>query len=152
MRARAWNSRRWHFGYPAKVTRPAGQQPQGDIGRRLWRVAGWGALSTLAVFGAGLARERVWLGSTDQTALAHVGADVQNEFAALTRSLATTAQQLARQPGLTGTGPSDVARTRALFDLAARLLAASRPSLDAVSVYDSTGRPIAWLIVRLGRK
>ncbi len=105
-RARAWNSRLWHFGYPAKVTRPAGQQPQGDIGRRLWRVAGWGALSTLVVV-----RRRPGASSgcgwdpTDQTALAHVGADVQNEFAALTRSLATTAQQLARQPGLTGNWP-----------------------------------------------
>ena len=141
-------STRWHFGYSAKVTRPAGlhvvRPPQGDIRRRLWRVAGWGALSTLLVFGVGLALERLWLGPTDQTALAHVAADVQDEFAGLTRSLATTAQQLARQPDLTGAGSGDVARTRALFDLAARLLTASRPSLDAVSVYDSGGRPVAW--------
>ncbi len=120
------------------------QPPQGDIRRRLWRVAGWGAIATLLVCGVGLALERLWLGPTDQTALAHVATDVQDEFASLTRSLATTAQQLARQPDLTGGGPTDVARTRALFDLAARLLTASRPSLDAVSVYDSAGRPVAW--------
>ena len=107
-------------------------------------MAGWGALSTLLVFGAGLALERLWLGPTDQTALAHVAADVQDEFAGLTRSLATTAQQLARDRHLAAAGPADVARTRALFDLAARLLAASHPSLDAVSVYDSAGRPVAW--------
>ena len=74
-----------HFGYSAKVTRPAGlhvvRPPQGDIRRRLWRVAGWGALATLLVFGVGLALERLWLGPTDQTALAHVAADVQDEFA-----------------------------------------------------------------------
>ena len=66
--------------------------------RRLRRVAGWGALATLLVLGVGLALERLWLGPTDQTALAHVAADTQDEFAGLTRSLATTAQQLAREP------------------------------------------------------
>ena len=107
-------------------------------------MAGWGALATLVVFGAGAALEALWLGSTDQTALAHVAADVQDKFAGLTRSLSTTAQQLARDRHLTAAGPVDVARTRALFDMAARLLAASHPSLDAVSVYDASGRPLAW--------
>ena len=118
--------------------------PHGDIRRRLRRVAGWGALATLVVVGVGLALERLWLGPSDQTALAHVAADTQDEFAGLTRSLATTAQQLARDRQLTGSGPADVARTRALFDMAARLLAASHPTLDAVSVYDTAGRPVAW--------
>ena len=118
--------------------------PPGDVRRRLRRVAGWGLLSTAVVLGVGLALERLWLGPTDQTALAHVAADTQDAFAGLTRSLATTAQQLAREGQMTGAGPADVARTRALFDLAARLLAASRPAVDALSVYDGAGRPVAW--------
>ncbi len=101
-------------------------------------------MSTLLLFGAGLAIERLRLGPSDQTALAHVAADVQDDFAGLARSLATTAQQLARDRHLRADGPPNVARTRALFDLSARLLASSRPALDAVSVYDTGGRPVAW--------
>ena len=106
------------------------------------RVCVWGLVATLLVVATGRALERLWLGPTDDTALTHVADDARDRFDRLTRSLALTARHLALSPLPADSG--DVGRTRALFDLSARLLAASRPALDAVSVYDAAGEPVAW--------
>ncbi len=119
-------------------------QPPLHVARRLRRVAGWGAAATLLVVAIGLALERLWLGPTDQTALAHVAADVQQELANLTHSLATTARGAAADPRVRGEAGADVGRRRALFDITALRLNGARPGLDALSIYDGAGRAVAW--------
>ncbi len=119
-------------------------QPPLHVARRLRRVAGWGAAATLLVVAIGLALERLWLGPTDQTALAHVAADVQQELADLTHSLATTARGAAADPRARGEAGPDVGRRRALFDITALRLNGARPGLDALSIYDGAGRAVAW--------
>lgn len=104
----------------------------------------WGLAATLVVVAAGLARERASLGPSDQTALAHVAADVTDRWDALERSLDRAARQVVAHQADPVADAGDVARRRALFDLTARLLTASRPAVDAVSVYDAAGRPVAW--------
>ncbi len=110
--------------------------------------AGWPAGARwrrCVVFGVGLALERLWLGPTDQTALAHVAADTQDEFARTHAQPGDDRAAAGARPAADRRRPRRRRRARArLFDLAARLLAASRPALDAVSVYDSAGRPVAW--------
>jgi signal transduction histidine kinase len=107
-------------------------------------VAGWGIVATLVAIGIGRVLERARLGPTDDTALQHVAADARRAFADLAGGLAATARHLAATPSLVAEGTPDVARRRALFDVTARRLTAAGARLDALSVYDAAGRPLAW--------
>jgi signal transduction histidine kinase len=110
---------------------------------RLRRTVLGGLLLTAAVAGAGWLVERARFGSTEAAALARVAGEVQRDFAALADTLREATSQVASdaRPRLPA-GP-DMGRTRALFGAAASIVQA-HPDVDALSVYDATGRPVAW--------
>ena len=111
--------------------------------RRLLRIAAIGLLLAAAVAVGGAVAERLRFGSTDATALRLVAADVQQDFTSLAAELEAATTRLA-SVAQTSTAPGrDMAGARALFDEASAFVHA-HPDVDAISVYDEGGRPVAW--------
>jgi signal transduction histidine kinase len=111
--------------------------------RPLLRVAIGGLVVTLLVIGIGLIAERVRFGASDAAALRRVATDVDRTFRAAAAQLDETTAAVASRPAPTPPLGLEQARARTYFDVAASMLQ-SRPGIDAVSIYDATGRPIAW--------
>ena len=112
--------------------------------RRLRRLALWGIVAALAVLAAGRAIERSRLGSSDREAVARIAAAVQTQFSALGGSLTRGAGRLAADPADIAAARADVASARRLFDAAEDTLRTARPAIDAFSIHDAAGRPLAW--------
>ena len=75
-------------------------------------------LTTLLAIVLGFALERARFGPSDQTALARVATEVQQQFASMGAELAAAAQSISPEPR--GTGPdADAVRARTWFDRAA---------------------------------
>ena len=98
---------------------------------------------TLAVVVVGSIVERVRFGASDATALRHVADDVDRRFQRAAAQLEEATAAIAAHPTHTPPLGLEQRRARTYFQLASSLLQ-SRPEIDAVSIYDSTGRPIAW--------
>jgi signal transduction histidine kinase len=115
----------------------------GDVLRRLRRIALGGLVATIAIFLVGVILERVRFGPSDPTALARVAAEVQHQFASLGAGLEDAARAVT--PERRGTGPdADATRARRWFDQAATLFESHAGTLDAISIYDGSGQPVAW--------
>ncbi|HET6316146.1 MAG TPA: hypothetical protein VFG86_06795, partial [Chloroflexota bacterium] len=110
---------------------------------RLRRTVVGGLILTSLVAGAGLLIERARFGSNETAALRRVAAKVQQDFAALTDDLRDATERIASDPRARTMAGPDTGRTRALFAGSSAIVRA-HPELDALSVYDAAGRPIAW--------
>ena len=91
----------------------------------------------------GLVAERIRFGASDATALRRVASDVDRTFRAAAAQLDAASAEIAARPVHTPPLGLEQTRARTYFDIAASLLQ-SRPGIDAISIYDATGRPIAW--------
>jgi signal transduction histidine kinase len=91
----------------------------------------------------GLVAERIRFGASDATALRRVASDVDRTFRAAAAQLDAASAEIAARPVHTPPLGLEQTRARTYFDVAASLLQ-SRPGIDAISIYDATGRPIAW--------
>jgi signal transduction histidine kinase len=111
--------------------------------RRLLRAAGVGVLATLIVGACGLLVERARFGSSERAAVDRMAAEVRAHFTVLAADLSDATARIARSPDAVGSPNPDASRARALFDLAAALVG-SESQIDAVSIYDAAGRPLAW--------
>ncbi len=111
--------------------------------RRLLGTAGVGLALTLVVWGAGLLIERARFGASEHAAVERVAGEVRGEFLALAAHLTDATSHVAASPDVLAPAPADTGRTRALFDLAAALVD-ERDDVDAISIYDTAGRPVAW--------
>jgi len=98
---------------------------------------------TLAVVAVGSIIERVRFGASDATALRHVADDVDRRFQRAAAQLEEATAAIAGHPTHMPALGLEQRRANTYFELASSLLQ-SRPDIDAVSIYDSTGRPIAW--------
>ena len=110
---------------------------------RLRRTVLGGLLVTAIVAGAGWLLERARYGSTPADALAKVAGDVKSDFASLADTLRQATSRVASDPQARVPAGADMGRTRALFSAAAAIVQVS-PDVDAISVYDAAGRPVAW--------
>jgi signal transduction histidine kinase len=111
--------------------------------RRLVRAAIVGLIAAALVGGGGLLVEHLLVGSSDADTLGHVAAEVQQDFTTLATELEDATQHVAsNRDARTPSGP-DTARARALFDITAALVG-THGHIDAVSVYEPGGRPVAW--------
>jgi hypothetical protein len=111
--------------------------------RRLARAATWGLALVLLVWLVGSLVTRARVGSSDVTTLGQVANEVRDDFAALAAELETTTAQVAATRDARRPSGPDNSRARALFDTTAALITA-HGRVDAISVYDPVGQPVAW--------
>jgi signal transduction histidine kinase len=116
--------------------------PVGIVRRPLLRVAIGGTVLALVVLVAGRLLERAQFGNTDASAVQRIAQDVGRDFTTLASELAAATGELEAVPLEAPLG-GEPARARALFDRAAELLR-THPRVDAVSIADASGRPLAW--------
>jgi signal transduction histidine kinase len=108
------------------------------------RIVRVGILAALVAGAAGYALERSRFGESDATAVARIEAELRRTFDASAGTVGAIAARVAADPAATATGMRDQAAIRQLFDLAAATLPAEDTAPTGVTIYDSTGAPIAW--------
>ncbi|HEX7085366.1 MAG TPA: ATP-binding protein [Vicinamibacterales bacterium] len=112
--------------------------------RRLRRLALWGVIGALAVLAAGRGIERWRLGTSDRDAVARIASRVQAEFSTLADALTRAARRAVDDPADVAAARTDDGSARRLFDAADAALETTRPAIDALSIHDATGLPLAW--------
>jgi hypothetical protein len=95
------------------------------------------------VVAVGFVAERVRFGASDATALRRVASDVDRTFRDAAAHLDEATTAIAARPAHTPPLGLEQSRARTYFDAAASLVR-GHPDIDAVSIYDATGRAIAW--------
>ncbi|MDA1092693.1 MAG: HAMP domain-containing sensor histidine kinase [Acidobacteria bacterium] len=110
-----------------------------------WRRFGALALTwVLVVMGGGLLGEGVFVGWTDDDAMARVERDLTARVRSLDAALSRAAQALAGQPEVRSALVDDRLAARQLFELVqATAEAQDAPGL-AITIYDPRGQPRAW--------
>ena len=105
-------------------------------------VAGFVA-AALTLMG-GRAVEFARLGRSDADAMARVASEVRGGIDTIAAELRGTAHQAAVRPALLATAQPSPESTRTLFDLARSALGTAPVGRSAVTIYGSSGTPLAW--------
>ena len=114
------------------------------LGPSLRRIALAGCLVAAALGIVGFAIEYVRLGASQAAALAKVEREVRATFNRQESELRAVATALASRPTDLAAASTDEAASRSLFDQAESILNSRHTANLAVTVYGSTGTPIAW--------
>ncbi len=128
---------------PADPVSPS-PPPRPWLLRRLARIAITGLICAAAVAAAGLGMEVSRLGATDAAMLARVERAVRANFSRMTSQLQQSATSLAAHDADLSSASRDPAAVRRLFDAAAAALPATRTADFGLTIYDTSGRALAW--------
>jgi signal transduction histidine kinase len=109
----------------------------------LWRLTRAGLIAVLLVGAAGWGLERVWLGGSDASALAHASTELARRFDDSARTLAAVSASVV-DPGAVARAARDAQALRALFARAASTLPAGQTGAVGVTIYLADGSPLAW--------
>jgi hypothetical protein len=132
-------------GGPSSPSGPAAAVLQAHSRRAsLIRVAAGGLACAALVALGGFVLERLRLGTTDAETSRRVEQEVQQQFAAASASLTRLTRTLAASCGATLASPLDERATRGLFETLDAALASRNDSAFAVTLYGSSGAPVAW--------
>ena len=93
---------------------------------------------------AGRAVEFARLGRSDADAMARVASEVRGAIDTIAAELRGTAHQAAVRPALLATAQPSPESTRTLFDRARSALGTAPVGRSAVTIYGSSGTPLAW--------
>jgi signal transduction histidine kinase len=110
-----------------------------------WRRFGaLAATVVLAVTGGGVLGERVFVGWTDDEAMARVERDLTTRVRSLDAAMSRAAQTVASQPEVRLALTDDRPATRQLFELVQATAEAQEAPGLAITIYDPRGEPRAW--------
>ncbi|MDE3156780.1 MAG: HAMP domain-containing protein [Acidobacteriota bacterium] len=129
---------------PARAVPSLPPPPRPWLLRRLARIAITGGICAVLVLLAGAGLERWRFGPSDATMLARVERDVRGDFTRMTAQLRQSAAALAGQRAVLSEAARDTAAVRNLFAAASAALPAADASELGLTIYDATGRAIAW--------
>jgi len=110
----------------------------------LKRLVSAGLVAALAVALGGWVLERARFGASDDAAVAHVEAEIQQRFDASADTLGMLAAQAATRRDLFRAAPRDPAAARQLFDALNAALPEDESTRTGVTVYDAADTPLGW--------